>query len=287
MMPLKATILGLLCSSMAFGQVTTMNVYQSNGVLLQVPLSAIDSVTLSTTPPPSMSIYQTGGSVSTIVLANIDSITYTVAGGGSGIISNPGAGVTFDGYTYTSVVLGNGQEWMAENLRTTTYANSDPIPNVTDSTQWSNLSTGAWVHYNNDNQYENPYGKLYNWFTVDDSRNVCPTGWHVPTLGEYMVLIDYLGPLLLAGGMMKSTGTQYWLSPNTDATNESGFSGLPGGMRDHLGSFLTIGYSGVWWSSTERSASPAYWVNLSYGSGFVHPIYVQKGNGTSVRCLKD
>jgi uncharacterized protein (TIGR02145 family) len=191
-----------------------------------------------------------------------------------------------DGNTYATVVIGT-QEWMAENLKTTTYANGDPIPNVTDNTQWQNLTTGAWSHYNNDSQYENPYGKLYNWYTVADPRNVCPFGWHVPTDAEYTLLTDYLGGEPVAGGKMKSTGTQYWSSPNTDATNESGFSGLPGGYRNFYGPFAFIGDFGTWWSSSELDAYYA-WVRFFYhdnccpyrdGSG--------KEVGSSVRCLKD
>ena len=207
--------------------------------------------------------------------------------GGGGIVTNPGAGVTFNGYTYTSIVLGNGQEWMAENLRTTTYANGDPIPNVTDANQWVNLTTGAWVHYNNDSQYENPYGKLYNWYTVNDPRNVCPTGWHVPTDAEWTVLSDYLGGEPVAGGKMKSTGTQYWSSPNTDATNESGFSGLPGGDRFGSGTFGSIGSLGYWWSSTESGTNGAWDRGLDYSSGGVYRYDVNERVGLSVRCLRD
>jgi len=205
----------------------------------------------------------------------------------AGIVTNPGAGVTFDGYTYSSIVLGNGQEWMSENLRTTTYANGDPIPNVTDSTQWLNLTTGAWSHYNNDSQYENPYGKLYNWYTVNDSRNVCPTGWHVPSDAEWTVLSDYLGGGAVAGGKMKSTGTAYWLTPNFGATNESGFSGLPGGYRKHDGTFNYIGGYGDWWSSTGSAVGNAWHRNLNYTNGDVGSGYSNKTNGFSVRCLRD
>ena len=206
---------------------------------------------------------------------------------GGGIVTNPGAGVTFNGYTYTSIVLGNGQEWMAENLRTTTYANGDPIPNVTDVNQWEDLTTGAWAHYNNDSQYENPYGKLYNWYTVNDPRNVCPTGWHVPTDAEWTVLSDYLGGSAVAGGKMKSTGTQYWSSPNTDATNESGFSGLPGGDRSNGGTFHYIGRFGYWWSSTEGSTNGAWSRSLNYYSGSVDRYDYYERGGFSVRCLRD
>jgi uncharacterized protein (TIGR02145 family) len=184
----------------------------------------------------------------------------------------PGIGITFDGYTYSTVIFNNGQEWMTENLKTTSYANGDPIPNVTDNNQWENLTTGAWVHYNNDSQYENPYGKLYNWHTVADPRNVCPTGWHVPSDAEWSTFINYLDPNAnggattpnIAGGKMKSTGTQYWQSPNTDATNESGFSGLPGGYRFDDGTFDYIGNYGDWWSSTEGGTNNAWGRALNY-----------------------
>ena len=203
-----------------------------------------------------------------------------------------GAGVTDnDGNSYETVIIGN-QEWMAENLRTTTYANGDPIPNVTDNTQWQNLTTGAWAHYNNDGQYENPYGKLYNWYAVADPRNICPTGWHVPTDAEWITFINYLDPWAsvgsssIAGGKMKSTGTQYWLSPNTNATNESGFSGLPGGAFGG-GGFGNIGYAGFWWSSTEQSPDRGYFRLLSYNNSSVVRSDGFKYNGNSCRCIKD
>jgi len=216
-----------------------------------------------------------------------------------GIVSNPGAGVTFNGYTYSSVVLGNGQEWMAENLRTTAYANGDPIPNVTDGLQWCNLTTGAWAHYNDDSQYENPYGKLYNWYTVADPRNVCPVGWHVPSESEWNNFIYYLDPEMggsfgdVAGGKMKSLGTQYWQIPNTSATNESGFSGLPGGVFSNnclapdYATFMNFSAEGFWWSSSEESPSSAWAYKLSYDSGTVTWGNYNKGNGFSIRCLKD
>lgn len=209
----------------------------------------------------------------------------------------PGAGVTdIDGNTYQTIII-NGQEWMAENLRTSLYSNGDLIPNVTINNQWGNLTTGAWTHYNNDSLNENPYGKLYNWHAVDDSRNVCPTGWHVPTDAEWTVFINYLDPnasggdiVNTAGGKMKSSGTQYWLSPNTDATNASGFSGYPGGYRSYFSS-TEIRNTGHWWSSTEYGTSTglAYFRYLSYTSGYIYKAYVNgyKEDGRSVRCIKN
>jgi len=200
----------------------------------------------------------------------------------------PTAPVTdIDGNEYATIQIGT-QVWMAENLRTTKYCNGDPIPNVTDSLQWVNLATGAWAHNNNYSQYENLYGKLYNWYAVDDSRNICPCNWHVPTDAEWTTLIDYLGGEGVAGGKMKSTGTQYWLSPNTDATNESGFSGLPGGYRKSSGAFYDVGRWGYWWSSTEFGSGFAWPRHLPHGNGLVYryAIYT-KSYGFSVRCIKD
>ena len=336
---------------------TIMNIHQSNGTVLQIPLNTIDSITYTIPNPGNLATITTtattsitgstavsGGNVindggtlvtqrgvcystspspttanTTIIsgsgvgsftsnftgltasttyylrayatnsagTAYGNELTFTTTAGGGGIVTNPGAGVTFDGYSYATIVLGNGQEWMSENLRTTTYANGDPIPNVTDNTQWQILTTGAWAHYNNDSQYENPYGKLYNWYTVADPRNVCPTGWHVPTDGEYTLLTDYLGGESIAGGKMKSTGIQYWTSPNTDATNESGFSGLPGGRRGYDGPFYDIGFPGFWWSSTDVLTTSAWLRFLSYDSGNVYRDNASRFSGFSVRCLRD
>jgi uncharacterized protein (TIGR02145 family) len=157
------------------------------------------------------------------------------------LAQTPGAVVTdIDGIQYVTVIIG-GQEWMSENLKTSKYSNGDLLPNVKGDTQWANLNTNAWSYWANDSQYENSYGKLYNWYTAADPRNVCPTGWHVPMQDEWSTLINYLDPNAnggsvvpntAAGGKMKSTGLQHWNSPNLGATNESGFSGLPGGSRN-------------------------------------------------------
>jgi uncharacterized protein (TIGR02145 family) len=212
----------------------------------------------------------------------------------SGIVTNPGPGVTFDGYSYPSIVLGNGQEWMAENLRTTVYSNGDSIPNVTDDSEWSSLTTGAWAHYNNDILYENPYGKWYNWFTITDPRNVCPTGWHVPTDSEWSALINYLDPNSnggndnTAGGKMKSIGTQFWWSPNTAATNESGFSGYPSGNRTNAGYCGGIGTESYWWSSSPDPYGSGWICSLVYNSSNAWTQHsTLANNGFPVRCLKD
>jgi uncharacterized protein (TIGR02145 family) len=203
-----------------------------------------------------------------------------------------GSVTDLDGNTYATIEIGT-QEWMAENLRTTTYANGDPIPNVTDSAQWSNLTTGAWAHYSDDTQYEIPYGKLYNWYTAADPRNVCPTGWHVPTDAEWTVLTDYLGGLEVSGGKMKTTGTieaatGLWYSPNAGATNSSGFSGAPGGGRGYYsGGYASIGYYGLWWSSSEFGTDFAWYRSLDCYVGGAISYSFNKRVGFSVRCLRD
>jgi uncharacterized protein (TIGR02145 family) len=201
-------------------------------------------------------------------------------------VSNPGAGVTYNGYTYSSVVLGNGQEWMSENLKTANYRNGDPIPTGLDDASWQATTAGAYAICNNDNANEAIYGKIYNWYAVADPRHICPSGWHEPTDAEWTVLTDYLGGGAVAGGKMKTTGTQYWRSPNTDATNESGFSGLPGGSRGG-GDLGFVGYDGSWWSSSEYGADAAWIRSLSYSNGDAYQENYFKRSGWSVRCLRD
>jgi uncharacterized protein (TIGR02145 family) len=192
-----------------------------------------------------------------------------------------------DGNIYKTIVIGN-QIWMAENLKTSHYRNGDLISNVTDNTQWSGLTAGAWAFSNNNSQFDCPYGKLYNWYAVSDPRNLCPTGWHVPTEAEWITLTDYLGGEAVAGGKMTTTGTQYW--PNTqDPTNESGFSGLPGGFRLFNGIFFQVGVeTGQWWSSSvDVDNYPRYrYLQYGYGNAIFTGSNV-KPIGMSVRCLSD
>lgn len=217
-----------------------------------------------------------------------DEINFTTTSGGGSIVSNPGAGVTFDGYTYPSIVLGNGQEWMAENLRTTVYANGDPIPNVTDNNDWSDLTTGAWSYYNHDVQYQEPAGKLYNYYTAIDARNVCPSGWHVPSDSEWTALVDYLGGESVAGGKVKVTGTDDWLTPNTDATNEIGFSAVGSGRRSNTdGTFNQYSRTCIFWSTTEYLTYYGKSRFLSYDNAEFQDSNHYKNMGISIRCLKD
>jgi uncharacterized protein (TIGR02145 family) len=191
------------------------------------------------------------------------------------------------GNIYKTVVIGT-QEWMAENLRTNIYRNGDLIPNITNNAQWSTLNTGAWAYYNNSSQFECPYGKLYNWYSVADSRKLCPLGWHIPSDAEWLSLTNFLGDLVVSGSKLKSTSPLYIIN-SIDTNNESGFSGLPGGNRfDADGAFSLNGFIGDWWSSTEYSQTEAWGRTLSYDSGSAGRSTTSgKTYGFSVRCLKD
>ena len=195
-----------------------------------------------------------------------------------------------DGNTYKTVTIGN-QQWMAENLKTAKYNDGTTITNVTDNTLWQNNTTGAWSYYNNDLTNNAKYGKLYNWYavskTTNGNKNVCPTGWHVPTDAEWTVLTDYLGGESVAGGKMKEVGTTNWKSPNTDATNTSLFTGLPGGSRDDNGYCYYVGDYGNLWSSTEYGTDSAGDRGLNYTGGDVFRGSYNKKIGFSVRCLRD
>jgi uncharacterized protein (TIGR02145 family) len=194
-------------------------------------------------------------------------------------------GVTdIDGNKYKIVKIGN-QVWMAENLITTRYSNGDKILHLTDSSDWENNINGAWCWYDNNSKYNNIYGKLYNWYAVDDYRNLCPVGWHIPSDNEWEVLVDYLGGKEISGHKMKSqSGWKY----NGNGNNESGFSGHPGGDRYFNGSFYSIiGHYGGWWSSTEDDTVNAWIRTLYYFDSNVYRSSYNKGKGYSVRCLRD
>jgi len=179
------------------------------------------------------------------------------------------------------------QVWMTKNLDVTSYRNGDAIPQVTDSSTWANLTSGAWCYYNNDAANGPIYGKLYNWYAVNDTRGLAPTGYHVPSDAEWTTLETCLGGNLVAGGAMKEVGYTHWLSPNTGATNSSGFAGLPGGARGGNISFCFIGYEGYWWSSTEYITSSALYRGLNFNVSDLFRGYGSKTVGFSVRCLRD
>jgi uncharacterized protein (TIGR02145 family) len=193
--------------------------------------------------------------------------------------------VDIDGNYYDTVHIGN-QIWFKQNINTTRYRNGGSIPYVLGNSDWQALTTGAWSNYNHDDANNPIYGKLYNCYsTLGDT--LCPTGWGVPTDAEWTILTDYLGGESVAGGKMKSVGTAYWNDPNTGATNESGFSALPGGYRDYNGSFSNIRVSAVFWSAAENVGLNAWYPYLNNYNGIVDRIFSSKSVGASVRCLRD
>lgn len=199
---------------------------------------------------------------------------------------NIGTVTDIDGNVYITAKIGD-QTWMLQNLKVTHYRNGDPIPNVTDNGAWAGLSTGAYCEYDNDINNVAVYGRLYNWYAVDDGRNIAPEGWHVPTDAEWQTLVDYLGGDAVAGGKLKETGTTHWNDPNTGATNESGFTALPGGTRYRSGSFLDMGRYAYFWSSTEIYSLNAWYRSLYYNYSQVYRYGMVKHYGFSVRCVKD
>ena len=181
-------------------------------------------------------------------------------------------------------VLIGSQIWTVKNLDVTTYRNGDVIPQVTDPTAWAALTTGAWCYYNNDPAFGAIYGKLYNWYAVNDVRGLAPIGYHIPTDAEWTTLSNYLGGNSIAGGKMKSkTG---WNSGG-NGTNCSCFTGLPGGYRGYTGSFISIGINGNWWSSTVYSATNVWSSALSYNYAGLGRNNYRKAGGFSVRLIKD
>lgn len=213
---------------------------------------------------------------------------------------SPGEGMTdIDGNDYGSVVIGS-QEWMTENLRTTLFANGDPIPLETDDENWAALSTGARSEYDNDPQHNNLYGYYYNAFAVHDQRGLCPQGWRVPDSTDFNTLKKHLDPDAnsfddKAGGMLKTTGTTadgsgLWVAPNTGASNISTFSAEPSGYRDDTGEFGGMGLNGNLWmfnpefsSSTETLA--AHRTYSMYANMWL--FATSPKSGICVRCIKE
>ena len=174
------------------------------------------------------------------------------------------------------------QVWTAKNLDVTKYRNGDAIPQVQDKNAWAKLKTGAWCYYENNTANGTTYGKLYNWFAVNDTRGLAPKGYHIPTDAEWTILTDNLGEE--AGTKMKSTSGWY---NNGNGTNTSGFAGLPGGYRYDNGGFNDDGAIGYWWSSSENSPDGAWYRNLNNVNGKVGRGDDDEQSGFSVRCLRD
>lgn len=192
--------------------------------------------------------------------------------------------------TATPVLTICCQSWMTKNLDVSTYRNGDSIPNVTDAAAWAALTTGAYCYYDNDSATNAAtYGKLYNWYAVNDPRGLAPQGWHIPTDFEWTTLENCLGGATVAGEAMKEAGTIHWKTPNTGATNSSGWAGLPGGLRFHTGEFFNGDgvNTGNWWSATEYGTPFAWLRSLYYNFGSTGRDGSLKQYGYSVRCIRD
>jgi uncharacterized protein (TIGR02145 family) len=191
-----------------------------------------------------------------------------------------------DGNEYATVTIGN-QVWMASELKTTKYKDGTSIAVVTDNTLWAGLTTGALCEFNNTGANSATYGKLYNWYAIADPRGICPVGWHVPAKAEWESFDNALGGASVAGGKIKETGTTHWLSPNTGATNESGFTALGGGYRNYQGVFKDFNYIVGYWSSTQSDATFAYHRSAWASNASVDTYAVNKKTGFNVRCIQD
>ncbi|MCL6102788.1 MAG: fibrobacter succinogenes major paralogous domain-containing protein [Bacteroidetes bacterium] len=198
-----------------------------------------------------------------------------------------------DGNVYKTVAIGT-QTWIVENLKVTKLNDGTSIPNVTANNAWSILATPGYCWYNNDMSNKNVYGGLYNWYTVSTGK-LCPTGWHVPSVSEWTTLINFLGSETVAGGKMKETGLSHWITPNAGATNSSGFTALPAGIRySNTDNFAgSLGFDANFWTSTQYTDqyNNEYTVtDISLGNDGTYVYFYHhalKKDGNSVRCCKD
>lgn len=192
----------------------------------------------------------------------------------------------FDGNEYHTVTIGS-QVWLVENLKVTHYRNGDPIEMVSEDAAWERLTSGAYCNYNHSEANAGIYGRLYNWFAVNDDRIIAMEGWHVASDDEWNTLSAYLGGNSGAGNKLKEAGTLHWREPNADATNETGFSALPGGHRNYGGGFDYLNWGGGWWCSTDENGNDAVIRYMDYGAPDTWRYLEDKRYGRSVRCLKD
>ena len=271
----------------------------SNGALVLPPLTDGD---IQSIPNKRKGMIVFSSSADELQYYNGSSWQSIISDKGIGIEMLPCEGIAFldqDGNTFGGVKIG-GQCWMDRNLKVTTYPDGTAITPITDKTAWANLADDntdeAYCYHNNEPDFADIYGYLYtyaaaianNW-TKDnnDGQGICPDGWHLPTDGEWTTLSDYLGGEDVAGGKMKEAGTSHWYSPNIGATNESGFTALPGGDRNYFGTFGNADWGGYWWSATEDISSFAWFRSLHCDLAIVYRNCDYKSNGFSVRCLRD
>lgn len=199
--------------------------------------------------------------------------------------------VDADANSYTTVVI-NGRNWMQQNLNVSKYRNGDAIPEVTDMVEWDALTTGAWCYFENDTENGPVYGKLYNWYAINDPRGLAPTGWHIPSDTEWTALTTFLGGTSTAGIKMRDLG-DLWSTNAVLATNQAGFSALPGGYGylTHTytpadQSFNNLGDVAFWWSATSSNANVAYTWNVNLNNSVTRGLILKKA-ALSVRCVKN
>ena len=190
-----------------------------------------------------------------------------------------------EGNNYGTIGIGH-QIWMTSNLKTVLFNDGDSIPSITADSLWSGMNSAGYCWYLNDEGYKNTYGALYNWYTVN-TQKICPTDWHVPTEADWTELVDYLGGGSKAGGLLKESGTSHWKTPNEGATNEYGFTALPGGKRLDSGEFDFMQVEGNFWSSESFSTQNAFYLYLLYNYPNSLQNYANKKSGFSVRCVRD
>lgn len=193
-----------------------------------------------------------------------------------------------DGNVYKTIQIGT-QTWMAENLRVSKYRNGALIQNIQNDNQWATLTTGAWCNYNNETKNDKEFGKMYNWFAAVDSRSICPIGWHMPSSAEWSILESFLGGVNIISPKLRETETKHWVN-NDGATNSSGFTALPGGLRNNVGDgkFYDFGIAAPFWSSTS-TAYGAYIARITKTNAIdVYQVFsISKTTGAYIRCIKD
>jgi uncharacterized protein (TIGR02145 family) len=242
--------------------------------------STSSTTTTSTTLSPTTSTTSSSTSSSTSTTTSSSSTTTTTT-----TTINPELCILPD------VTIGT-QTWTVCNLNVSRYRNGDIIPQATSAIEWTGLTTGAWCWYNFDPANEEPYKKIYNWYAVTDPRGLAPVGYHIPTDAEFSILRQYLDPagtefVNTAGASFKETGITHWNTPNTGATNATGFTGLPGGLASYFGTFMSINNYGYWWAFDEYSSILGWQRNLAYNTTNFIQNGARKDSGLSVRCLKD
>ncbi len=230
----------------------------------------------------------TGNAMRPFCLAAVMSALWLCSpnGGGKGNSIPPPVTITdIDGNVYHTVAIGN-QVWMAENLQTTRFNDGTAIPLVSGDSAWAADTTPGYCWYEGDSAAgRTTWGALYNWYSVNTGK-LAPAGWHVATDTEWSTLMDFLGDSV-AGGELKDTGTSLWSSPNTGATDQTGFSALPGGYRTYDGVFQSGGMYGYWWSATANSAGLAWYRYVGYNYAPANRSYTDMNSGFSVRCVRN